>query len=132
CGFGPRSCASCDCFKGMAVPAGDCRPRQTVLGKKSFDSLTFHSTSRPNRALLSVLPASSWSPPAATVFWPGLCRVIGRLRDTNKPWQGQIGLVRDWYQPLLERLSDYPASRAGDLDQLEQIAFGYASRAGTS
>jgi len=67
-------------------------------------------------------------PPAATLFWPGLCRVIGRLRDTNTPWQGQIGLVRDWYQPLLERLYDYPASRAGDLDQLEQIAFGYASR----
>ena len=60
--------------------------------------------------------------------WPGLCRVIARLRDTNTPWRGQIGLVRDWYQPLLERLYDYPASRAGDLDQLEQIASGYASR----
>jgi DNA helicase II / ATP-dependent DNA helicase PcrA len=70
-----------------------------------------------------------FSPPAAaTVLWPGLCRVFARLRDTNTPWQGQIGLVRDWYQPLLERLYDYPASRAGDLDQLEQIASGYASR----
>jgi len=37
-----------------------------------------------------------FSPPAAaTLFWPGLCSVIGRLRDTNTPWQGQIGLVRD-------------------------------------
>jgi ATP-dependent DNA helicase UvrD/PcrA len=62
------------------------------------------------------------------VLWPGLCRVIARLRDTDTAWQGQIGLVRDWYQPLLDRLYDYPASRAGDLDQLEQIAFGYASR----
>jgi DNA helicase II / ATP-dependent DNA helicase PcrA len=70
-----------------------------------------------------------FSPPAAAaVFWPGLCRVIARLRDANTLWQGQIGLVRDWYQPLLERLYDYWASRAGDLDQLEQIASGYASR----
>ena len=69
------------------------------------------------------------SPPAAAaVFWPGLCRVIARLRDTNTAWQGQIGLVRDWYQPLLDRLYDYPAARAGDLDQVEQIAFGYTSR----
>ena len=69
------------------------------------------------------------SPPAAAAeLWPGLCRVIAGLRDTNTAWQGQIGLVRDWYQPLLDRLYDYPAARAGDLDQLEQIAFGYASR----
>ena len=69
------------------------------------------------------------SPPAAAAaLWPGLCRVIARLRDTNSAWQGRIGLVRDWYQPLLDRLYDYPAARAGDLDQLEQIAFGYTSR----
>jgi DNA helicase-2/ATP-dependent DNA helicase PcrA len=36
--------------------------------------------------------------------------------------------VRAWYQPLLDRLYDYPASRVGDLDQLEQIASGYTSR----
>ena len=67
-------------------------------------------------------------PPAAAKLWPGLSRLIARLRDTNIAWQGQIGLVRDWYQPLLDRLYDYPAARAGDLDQLEQIAFGYTSR----
>jgi DNA helicase-2/ATP-dependent DNA helicase PcrA len=69
------------------------------------------------------------SPPAAAaVLWPSLCRVIARLREMNTAWQGQIGLLRAWYQPLLDRLYDYPAARAGDLDQLEQIAFGYASR----
>jgi DNA helicase-2/ATP-dependent DNA helicase PcrA len=69
------------------------------------------------------------SPPAGAVkLWPGLCRVIAGLRNTNTAWQGQIGLVRDWYQPLLDRLYDYPAARAGDLDQLERIAFGYTSR----
>jgi DNA helicase-2/ATP-dependent DNA helicase PcrA len=70
-----------------------------------------------------------FSPPAAAAaLWPGFCGVIARLRDTNAAWQGQIGLVRTWYQPLLDRLYDYLASRAGDLDQLEQIASGYISR----
>jgi hypothetical protein len=78
---------------------------------------------RARRTPLRVSP-----PAAATALWPGLCHVIARLRDTNTARQGQIGLVRDWYQPLLERLYDYPASRAGDLDQLEQIASGYAAR----
>jgi DNA helicase-2/ATP-dependent DNA helicase PcrA len=70
-----------------------------------------------------------FSPPAAaTALWPGFCGVIARLRDASTAWQGQIGLVRAWYQPLLDRLYDYPASRVGDLDQLEQIASGYISR----
>jgi len=40
----------------------------------------------------------------------------------------QVGLIRAWYQPHLERLYDYAPSRAGDLDQLEQIAMGYPNR----
>jgi DNA helicase II / ATP-dependent DNA helicase PcrA len=43
-------------------------------------------------------------------------------------WAGQIGAVRLWYQPHLERLYDYPTARAGDLEQLEQIAMGHPSR----
>jgi DNA helicase-2/ATP-dependent DNA helicase PcrA len=67
-------------------------------------------------------------PDAATLFWPGLSRMMGRLRDSKTAWAGQIGLVRAWYQPHLERLYDYAPSRAGDLDQLEQIAVGYPNR----
>jgi DNA helicase-2/ATP-dependent DNA helicase PcrA len=54
--------------------------------------------------------------------------VIERLRNGGTPWSGQIGLVREWYQPQLGRLYDYAAARAADLDQLEQIAAGYATR----
>jgi DNA helicase-2/ATP-dependent DNA helicase PcrA len=43
-------------------------------------------------------------------------------------WGGQIGAVRAWYQPHLERLYDYAIARAGDLEQLEQIAMGQSSR----
>jgi DNA helicase II / ATP-dependent DNA helicase PcrA len=67
-------------------------------------------------------------PAAASVPWPGFCRMIERLRDATTAWQGQVGLVREWYQPQLERLYDYAAARIGDLDQLEQIAAGYATR----
>jgi ATP-dependent DNA helicase UvrD/PcrA len=67
-------------------------------------------------------------PDAASLSWPTFSRMLGRLRDSKTAWAGQIGLVRAWYQPHLERLYDYAPSRAGDLDQLEQIAVGYPSR----
>src|SRR5437868_10593835 len=67
-------------------------------------------------------------PDAAALPWPGFCRMLRRLRDAAIAWAGQVGLVRAWYQPHLERLYDYASSRAGDLDQLEQIAMGYPNR----
>ena len=67
-------------------------------------------------------------PDAAALSWPGFCRMLRRLRDTATAWAGQVGLIRAWYQPHLERLYDYAPSRAGDLDQLEQIAMGYPNR----
>jgi len=67
-------------------------------------------------------------PDAVALSWPGFSRMMGRLRDGKTAWAGQIGLVRAWYQPHLERLYDYAPSRAADLDQLEQIAVGYPSR----
>jgi DNA helicase II / ATP-dependent DNA helicase PcrA len=67
-------------------------------------------------------------PDAAVLSWPGLCGMLWRLRDAKTAWAGQVGLVRTWYQPHLERLYDYAPSRAGDLDQLEQIAMGHPSR----
>jgi hypothetical protein len=36
--------------------------------------------------------------------------MIERLRDATTAWQGQVGLVREWYQPQLERLYDYAAA----------------------
>lgn len=67
-------------------------------------------------------------PLAAAENWPELCSLMGRLHDPAADWHGQVGLARRWYDPHLERLHDSPAARAGDLDQLEQIAAGYRSR----
>ena len=76
---------------------------------------------------LSALP--SFRPPAAAAEdWPKLCGLLLRLRDSNTDWKGQVGMVRRWYQPHLERLYDSARVRAGDLEQLEQIAGNYPTR----
>ncbi len=54
--------------------------------------------------------------------------LMRRLRDTACAWHGQVGAVRAWYQPHLERLYESAEVRAGDLEQLEQIAGRYATR----
>jgi hypothetical protein len=33
--------------------------------------------------------------------------MIERLRDFSTPWTSQVELVREWYQPQLERLYDW-------------------------
>ncbi|MDB4966996.1 MAG: ATP-dependent helicase [Myxococcales bacterium] len=66
-------------------------------------------------------------PAAARADWPSLCELLTRLRS-DVTWQAQMGLVRRWYQPHLERIYDHAQVRAQDLDQLEQIAAHYPSR----
>src|SRR5262249_761201 len=68
-------------------------------------------------------------PAAAALVWPAFCRLLQHLRDGATPWAGQIGAVRAWYQPHLERLYDYAAARGGDLEQLEHTPIGHPSRA---
>jgi DNA helicase-2/ATP-dependent DNA helicase PcrA len=67
-------------------------------------------------------------PPAAAPHWCEFCATMARLRDSATPWIGQVNLLRQWYQPHLERLYDHPTARAGDLEKLEQMAAGYATR----
>lgn len=72
---------------------------------------------------------ASLSPPvAAKKDWLPLCELIERLRGAETAWAGQLGLVRRWYQPHLERLYDHARERLQDLDHLEQIAAHYPSR----
>jgi len=44
------------------------------------------------------------------------------------PWEGQVGRVREWFEPMLERLYEAAPARAGDLLQLERIAQQFATR----
>jgi DNA helicase II / ATP-dependent DNA helicase PcrA len=67
-------------------------------------------------------------PAAATPHWPELCSLVSGLRNTATPWAGHAALVRQWYQPHLQRIYDHATARVGDLEQLEQIAGSYATR----
>jgi DNA helicase-2/ATP-dependent DNA helicase PcrA len=72
---------------------------------------------------------ASYRPPGpAAEDWPGLCKTLVQLRDATTDWSGQVGIARRWYEPHLLRLYDAAPVRAGDLEQLEQIAAGYPSR----
>ena len=67
-------------------------------------------------------------PAAARADWPLFCELIRTLGRGTTDWQGQLGMVRRWYEPHLERLYDAAHTRAADLEQLEQLAAGYPTR----
>jgi DNA helicase II / ATP-dependent DNA helicase PcrA len=80
--------------------------------------------------LLSVLEAlqSFMPPPKAVAAWCELVDLMRKLREDPMGWPAQFDLVRQWYQPHLERHYPDAVVRAGDLDQLQRIATGYPSR----
>ena len=67
-------------------------------------------------------------PPPSAADWRTFCGVLGRLADPATPWPGQVRMARDWYTPQLERIYDGAFSRAGDLEQLEQLSTQHPSR----
>jgi DNA helicase-2/ATP-dependent DNA helicase PcrA len=67
-------------------------------------------------------------PPASAPHWGEFCAAMVQLRDSATPWVGQVGLLRQWYQPHLERLYNHVTVRIGDLEKLEQISAGYETR----
>jgi DNA helicase-2/ATP-dependent DNA helicase PcrA len=68
------------------------------------------------------------APSAAAEDWGPLCRLMVSLHERGTDWTGQVGMVRSWYTPHLERLYDAAHTRAGDLEQLEQISATYPTR----
>jgi len=67
-------------------------------------------------------------PTATRADWPAFCEMMCWLGRGTTDWQGQLGTVRRWYEPHLERLYDAAHTRAADLEQLEQLAAGYRTR----
>ena len=68
------------------------------------------------------------APQAAKMDWRRFCVLLEKLADPATPWPGQVGTVREWYKPQLERIYDAAFSRTGDLEQLEQLSVQHASR----
>jgi DNA helicase-2/ATP-dependent DNA helicase PcrA len=67
-------------------------------------------------------------PPAARVVWPALCELLVGLAGPQTPWHGQIGQVRQVYEPLLVERYDGVEARLGDLAQLESLGGSYTAR----
>lgn len=68
------------------------------------------------------------SVPAATrAEWPAFIELMTALRRASE-WQGQLGVVRHWYEPHLQRLYEAASVRAADLEQLEQLAADHPTR----
>jgi DNA helicase-2/ATP-dependent DNA helicase PcrA len=111
-------------------------PRDAIAGLRVLQLLPAIGPATAKRAMshlsehdFNFAELAGFAPPdAAALSWTGLCQLLRRLRDTETAWGAQVGLVRTWYQPHLERLYDFVPSRTGDLDQLEQIAMGHPSR----
>jgi DNA helicase-2/ATP-dependent DNA helicase PcrA len=58
---------------------------------------------------------------------PSLGDLLDMLRRAQE-WSGQLGMVRKWYEPQLERLYESSAVRIADLEVLEQLANNHPSR----
>jgi DNA helicase II / ATP-dependent DNA helicase PcrA len=109
-------------------------PRDRVAAFRVLQMLPGIGPSTARKALAALeaaayaLPALARfaSPPAAAELWPGLVETLTAL--AGAPWPVQLGLVRRFYDPLLEELHDYPAARRADLAQLERIAAASPSR----
>ncbi len=72
---------------------------------------------------------AGWRPPsAATPYWRGLVELLTEAGAGEGEWQAQLGQARAWYRPQLERLYEEWPARLGDLDALEQVASGFATR----
>jgi DNA helicase-2/ATP-dependent DNA helicase PcrA len=68
------------------------------------------------------------APPQAADPWPAFAALVCALAQPEAPWQGQVGRVREWFEPHLERIYDAAQVRAEDLLQLERLALQFATR----
>lgn len=67
-------------------------------------------------------------PARAAADWPTFVAMLAGLRTRHSSWPAEIGAVRCWYEPHLERMHEDFEMRRADLLQLEDIAAGYPSR----
>jgi DNA helicase-2/ATP-dependent DNA helicase PcrA len=68
------------------------------------------------------------APQPAKMDWKRFCALLEKLADPATPWPGQVGLVREWYKPQLERIYDAAWTRMGDLEQLDHLSSQHANR----
>lgn len=77
--------------------------------------------------LPGVGPASARKTLANGSIPDALRSLLESLRAATQ-WPGQLGMVRKWYEPHLERLYEAPSIRIADLETLEHLANLHSSR----
>ncbi|MGZ9043438.1 MAG: ATP-dependent helicase [Telluria sp.] len=76
-----------------------------------------------------VLALEAFAAPAkAGGEWQEFVALYRALRKPGLRWPADIGLVKNWYLPQLERMHDDAQVRSADVEQLAQLAGGYDSR----
>jgi len=68
------------------------------------------------------------APQPEKMEWKRFCALFEKLADPATPWPGQVGLVKDWYKPQLERIYDSGWTRMGDIEQLDQLSVQHPNR----
>ena len=77
----------------------------------------------PLRAVEAFVP-----PAAASDGWASFAEAFRLLRGKAAGWPAELDLVRNWYEPHLERIYEDAVVRQSDLMQLVQIASTYSTR----
>ena len=98
------------------------------MGPRLADALLRHVAGAGTGAALPPALASFDPPSAARADWPPFVALFDSLCAAGLPCPAQMGLVRRWYQPHLERIYDDARIRLGDLEQLEQLAAAAPTR----
>jgi DNA helicase-2/ATP-dependent DNA helicase PcrA len=72
---------------------------------------------------------STFTPPLAAVGqWPKFVQMLVKLGPDDLPLPEQVGLIKEFYSPILHKLYDAAAVRQRDIDQLEQIGSNFRNR----
>jgi DNA helicase-2/ATP-dependent DNA helicase PcrA len=111
-------------------------PRNTIAGFRVLKLLPGIGPAQAKQAL-ELLEAKGFevkslasfdAPQPVKMEWKRFCALLEKLADPATPWPGQVGLVKDWYKPQLERIYDSGWTRMGDLEQLDQLSGQHSNR----
>lgn len=111
-------------------------PRDRVTGFRVLQMLAGVGPATAAKAFDRVLPTGHpfaalaiFKPPAAAApHWPEFVTLLEALHAGTSGWPSEIETVRSWFQPHFEARYPDASVRAGDLDQLVQIARQYPTR----
>jgi DNA helicase-2/ATP-dependent DNA helicase PcrA len=112
-------------------------PRDTTSAFRVLQLLDGVGPAHARRAIAHLAEVNhsleSWStfvpPAAAAEQWLTFVGMLGRVAPDTLSLPEQIAQVRGFYSPVLERRYDQSQVRARDIEQLEQIARNFRSRA---